>query len=405
MNYTEIMVRYGELSTKGKNKRTFINRLSQNVRRALHDFPEIKILGERDHMYLELNGADSHIVMKRLEPIFGIQNYSPVVRLPRDMEVVKKVAVEMVQSVFKEGQTFKITTKRADHLFELDTNDINQLLGAEVLRNVEGIKVQVKKPDIEVKVEVRLEGIFLSCQRIAGAGGLPVGSGGRAMLMLSGGIDSPVAGYLAMKRGVEVQAVHFHSPPYTSPRALQKAKDLTVKLTAYVGSIQFIEVPFTEIQEEIKRVVPEGYLMTVTRRMMMRLTDKIREQQRGLAIVNGESLGQVASQTLQSMVSINEVTNTPIIRPVVSMDKNEIIEIAQKIDTLELSIQPFEDCCTIFAPPAPKTKPKLEKAQKFEARLDVDGLIERAMAGLVISEIKTGDSLEEQQEEAFSEFL
>ncbi|MFS7402413.1 tRNA uracil 4-sulfurtransferase ThiI [Carnobacterium maltaromaticum] len=405
MNYTEIMVRYGELSTKGKNKRTFINRLSQNVKRALHDFPEIKILGERDHMYLELNGADSHIVMKRLEPIFGIQNYSPVVRLPRDMDVVKKVAVEMVQSVFKEGQTFKITTKRADHLFELDTNDINQLLGAEVLRNVEGIKVQVKKPDIEVKVEVRLEGIFLSCQRIAGAGGLPVGSGGRAMLMLSGGIDSPVAGYLAMKRGVEVQAVHFHSPPYTSPRALQKAKDLTVKLTAYVGSIQFIEVPFTEIQEEIKRVVPEGYLMTVTRRMMMRLTDKIREQQRGLAIVNGESLGQVASQTLQSMVSINEVTNTPIIRPVVSMDKNEIIEIAQKIDTLELSIQPFEDCCTIFAPPAPKTKPKLEKAQKFEARLDVDGLIERAMAGLVISEIKTGDSLEEQQEEAFSEFL
>lgn len=405
MNYTEIMVRYGELSTKGKNKRTFINRLSQNVRRALHDFPEIKILGERDHMYLELNGADSHIVMKRLEPIFGIQNYSPVVRLPRDMDVVKKVAVEMVQSVFKEGQTFKITTKRADHLFELDTNDINQLLGAEVLRNVEGIKVQVKKPDIEVKVEVRLEGIFLSCQRIAGAGGLPVGSGGRAMLMLSGGIDSPVAGYLAMKRGVEVQAVHFHSPPYTSPRALQKAKDLTVKLTAYVGSIQFIEVPFTEIQEEIKRVVPEGYLMTVTRRMMMRLTDKIREQQRGLAIVNGESLGQVASQTLQSMVSINEVTNTPIIRPVVSMDKNEIIEIAQKIDTLELSIQPFEDCCTIFAPPAPKTKPKLEKAQKFEARLDVDGLIERAMAGLVISEIKAGDSLEEQQEEAFSEFL
>ncbi|GED47641.1 tRNA 4-thiouridine(8) synthase ThiI [Carnobacterium maltaromaticum] len=405
MNYTEIMVRYGELSTKGKNKRTFINRLSQNVRRALHDFPEIKILGERDHMYLELNGADSHIVMKRLEPIFGIQNYSPVVRLPRDMDVIKKVAVEMVQSVFKEGQTFKITTKRADHLFELDTNDINQLLGAEVLRNVEGIKVQVKKPDIEVKVEVRLEGIFLSCQRIAGAGGLPVGSGGRAMLMLSGGIDSPVAGYLAMKRGVEVQAVHFHSPPYTSPRALQKAKDLTVKLTAYVGSIQFIEVPFTEIQEEIKRVVPEGYLMTVTRRMMMRLTDKIREQQRGLAIVNGESLGQVASQTLQSMVSINEVTNTPIIRPVVSMDKNEIIEIAQKIDTLELSIQPFEDCCTIFAPPAPKTKPKLEKAQKFEARLDVDGLIERAMAGLVISEIKTGDSLEEQQEEAFSEFL
>ncbi|MGX7419437.1 tRNA uracil 4-sulfurtransferase ThiI [Carnobacterium gallinarum] len=405
MHYTEIMVRYGELSTKGKNKRTFISRLTQNVKRALHDFPDVKIHGERDHMYLELNGADSELVAQRLEPIFGIQNYSPVVRLPRDMEAVKKTAIEMVQSVFKEGQTFKITTKRADHRFELDTNDINQLLGAEVLRNVPGIKVQVKKPDIEVKVEVRLEGIFLSCQRIPGAGGLPVGSGGRAMLMLSGGIDSPVAGYLAMKRGVEVQAVHFHSPPYTSPRALQKAKDLTAKLTAYVGSIQFIEVPFTEIQEEIKRVVPEGYLMTVTRRMMMRLTDEIRRQNNGLAIVNGESLGQVASQTLQSMVAINEVTATPIIRPVVSMDKNEIIEIAKKIDTLELSIQPFEDCCTIFAPPAPKTKPKLEKAQSFEARLDVEGLIARAMENLVISEIKTGDTSDQQQESTFADLL
>lgn len=254
-------------------------------------------------------------------------------------------------------------------------------------------------------MEVRLEGLFLSCETIIGAGGLPVGSGGRGMLMLSGGIDSPVAGYLAMKRGVEIEAVHFHSPPYTSPRALQKAKDLTAKLTAYVGSIQFIEVPFTEIQEEIKRVVPEGYLMTVTRRMMMRLTDQIRAQQKGLAIINGESLGQVASQTLQSMVAINEVTNTPIIRPVVSMDKNEIIEIAQKIDTFDLSIQPFEDCCTIFAPPAPKTKPKLDKTQGFEARLDVEGLIERAMEGLVISEIKIGDNLEKMQEDEFSDFL
>ncbi|MCO6017494.1 MULTISPECIES: tRNA uracil 4-sulfurtransferase ThiI [Carnobacterium] len=405
MQYSEIMIRYGELSTKGKNKRTFISRLVKNVSHALHDYPEVKIYGERDRMYLLLNGADSQVVMDRLQPIFGIQTYSPVVKVERDIEALKVAAVEMIRNVYQEGQTFKITTRRADHKFELDTNDINQLLGGEVLRNIEGIKVQVKKPDIELRVEVRLEGLFLSCETILGAGGLPVGSGGRGMLMLSGGIDSPVAGYLAMKRGVEIEAVHFHSPPYTSPRALQKAKDLTAKLTAYVGSIQFIEVPFTEIQEEIKRVVPEGYLMTVTRRMMMRLTDQIRAQQKGLAIINGESLGQVASQTLQSMVAINEVTNTPIIRPVVSMDKNEIIEIAQKIDTFDLSIQPFEDCCTIFAPPAPKTKPKLDKAQGFEARLDVEGLIERAMAGLVISEIKIGDNLEKMQEEEFSDFL
>lgn len=405
MQYNEVMIRYGELSTKGKNKKLFINKLAQNVKFALHDFAELKVDADRDRMHLKLNGADSEVVLERLKPIFGIQNYSPVMRLDREMEQVKTTAVAMVRELYKEGQTFKISTRRSDHDFELDTNEINQLLGSEVLREVEGIKVQVKNPDINIRVEIRKEGIFLSSQTILGAGGLPVGSSGKGMLMLSGGIDSPVAGYLTMKRGVEVEAVHFHSPPYTSPRALQKAKDLTSKMAAFVGSIQFIEVPFTEIQEEIKKSVPEGYLMTVTRRMMMRITDRIREERKGLAIINGESLGQVASQTLHSMIVINDVTTTPVIRPVVSMDKNEIIEVAQKIDTFELSIQPFEDCCTIFAPPAPKTKPDLEKARQYEARLDIEGLIQRAMDHLTISKIKVGDTLEEQQKEAFSDLL
>ena len=405
MQYNEVMIRYGELSTKGKNKKLFINKLAQNVKFVLHDFAELKVDADRDRMHLKLNGADSEVVLERLKPIFGIQNYSPVMRLEREMEQVKTTAVAMVRELYKEGQTFKISTRRSDHEFELDTNEINQLLGSEVLREVEGIKVQVKNPDINIRVEIRKEGIFLSSQTILGAGGLPVGSSGKGMLMLSGGIDSPVAGYLTMKRGVEVEAVHFHSPPYTSPRALQKAKDLTSKMAAFVGSIQFIEVPFTEIQEEIKKSVPEGYLMTVTRRMMMRSTDRIREERKGLAIVNGESLGQVASQTLHSMIAINDVTTTPVIRPVVSMDKNEIIEVAQKIDTFELSIQPFEDCCTIFAPPAPKTQPDLEKARQYEARLDIEGLIQRAMDHLVISKIKVGDTLEEQQKEAFSDLL
>lgn len=405
MQYNEVMIRYGELSTKGKNKKLFINKLAQNVKFALHDFAELKVDADRDRMHLKLNGADSEVVLERLKPIFGIQNYSPVMRLEREMEQVKTTVVAMVRELYKEGQTFKISTRRSDHDFELDTNEINQLLGSEVLREVEGIKVQVKNPDINIRVEIRKEGIFLSSQTILGAGGLPVGSSGKGMLMLSGGIDSPVAGYLTMKRGVEVEAVHFHSPPYTSPRALQKAKDLTSKMAAFVGSIQFIEVPFTEIQEEIKKSVPEGYLMTVTRRMMMRITDRIREERKGLAIINGESLGQVASQTLHSMIAINDVTTTPVIRPVVSMDKNEIIEVAQKIDTFELSIQPFEDCCTIFAPPAPKTKPDLEKARQYEARLDIEGLIQRAMDHLTISKIKVGDTLEEQQKEAFSDLL
>ena len=205
--------------------------------------------------------------------------------------------------------------------------------------------------------------------------------------MLSGGIDSPVAGYLALKRGLDIEAVHFASPPYTSPGALAKAQDLTRCLTRFGGNIQFIEVPFTEIQEEIKNKAPEAYLMTLTRRFMMRITDAIREQRQGLVIVNGESLGQVASQTLESMQAINAVTSTPIIRPVVTMDKLEIIEMAQAIDTFDISIQPFEDCCTIFAPDRPKTNPKLSNVEKFEERFDIDGLVQRAVSGIIVTEI------------------
>ncbi|WP_035053564.1 tRNA uracil 4-sulfurtransferase ThiI [Carnobacterium pleistocenium] len=405
MQYDEVMIRYGELSTKGKNKKVFINQLAQNVRFALHDFENLKVSGLRDRMHLELNGAESDAVLGRLKTIFGIQTYSPVRRLERDIELLKKVAVEMIAELYAEGKTFKVTTKRSDHEYELDTNDMNQLIGAEISNKIEGITVQMKKPDIDLRLEIRSEGFFISSETIIGAGGLPVGSSGKGMLMLSGGIDSPVAGYLTMKRGVSVEAVHFHSPPYTSPRALQKAKDLAAKLAAFSGSVQFIEVPFTEIQEEIKKTVPEDYLMVVTRRMMMRLTDLIRKERKGLAIINGESLGQVASQTLHSMIAINDVTATPIIRPVVSMDKNEIIELAQKIDTFELSIQPFEDCCTIFAPPSPKTRPKLEKSREFEDRLDIDGLIERVMKNLVITKIKVGDTSEAQQKAGFSSLL
>lgn len=405
MQYNEILVRYGELSTKGKNKKKFINKLIQNVKFALYDFEQLEVTGDRDRMHLKLNGADSTIVLERLKPIFGIQNFSPVMRLERDIEEMKKVTVKMVQELYTEGKSFKITARRSDHEFSLDTDQINHLLGSEVLKNIENIKVKMKNPDINIRVEIRIEGIFLSSQTILGAGGLPVGSSGKGILMLSGGIDSPVAGYLTMKRGVEIEAVHFHSPPYTSSRSLQKAKDLTSKMAAFVGNIVFIEVPFTEIQEEIKRCVPEGYSMTVTRRMMLRITELIREKQNGLAIINGESLGQVASQTLHSMIAINDVTVTPIIRPVVSMDKNEIIDLAQKIDTFELSIQPFEDCCTIFAPTTPKTRPDLEKSRRYEARLNIEELIQRAMNNLAYSEIKVGDNLENQQADKYSSLL
>ncbi|HCY9031280.1 TPA: tRNA 4-thiouridine(8) synthase ThiI [Enterococcus faecalis] len=404
MKYTEIMVRYGELSTKGKNRKTFIMQLAQNVKRALADFPALKIHADRDRMHILLNGEDSEEVIPKLSKVFGIQNFSPSIRIEKEMPAIRAMVQEVVREVYTPGKTFKITAKRSDHLFELDSNGLNQELGGAVIEAIPEIQVQMKKPDINLRIEIRKDAAYLSYETIRGAGGLPVGTSGRGMLMLSGGIDSPVAGYLAMKRGVEVEAVHFASPPYTSEQALQKAKDLAGKLVPYVGTIQFIEVPFTEIQEEIKRVVPQGYLMTITRRLMLRLTDAIREMRKGLVIINGESLGQVASQTLQSMVAINEVTSTPIIRPVVSMDKTEIIEIAEKIDTFELAIQPFEDCCTIFAPPQPKTRPRLDKAQDYEARLDLEGLMARALEGLKITEI-SAETAKDKQEDEFADFL
>lgn len=404
MKYTEIMVRYGELSTKGKNRKTFIMQLAQNVKRALADFPALKIHADRDRMHILLNGEDSEEVILKLSKVFGIQNFSPSIRIEKEMPAIRAMVQEVVREVYTPGKTFKITAKRSDHSFELDSNGLNQELGGAVIEAIPEIQVQMKKPDINLRIEIRKDAAYLSYETIRGAGGLPVGTSGRGMLMLSGGIDSPVAGYLAMKRGVEVEAVHFASPPYTSEQALQKAKDLAGKLVPYVGTIQFIEVPFTEIQEEIKRVVPQGYLMTITRRLMLRLTDAIREMRKGLVIINGESLGQVASQTLQSMVAINEVTSTPIIRPVVSMDKTEIIEIAEKIDTFELAIQPFEDCCTIFAPPQPKTRPRLDKAQDYEARLDLEGLMARALEGLKITEI-SAETAKDKQEDEFADFL
>lgn len=404
MKYTEIMVRYGELSTKGKNRKTFIMQLAQNVKRALADFPALKIHADRDRMHILLNGEDSEEVIPKLSKVFGIQNFSPSIRIEKEMPAIRAMVQEVVREVYTPGKTFKITAKRSDHSFELDSNGLNQELGGAVIEAIPEIQVQMKKPDINLRIEIRKDAAYLSYETIRGAGGLPVGTSGRGMLMLSGGIDSPVAGYLAMKRGVEVEAVHFASPPYTSEQALQKAKDLAEKLVPYVGTIQFIEVPFTEIQEEIKRVVPQGYLMTITRRLMLRLTDAIREMRKGLVIINGESLGQVASQTLQSMVAINEVTSTPIIRPVVSMDKTEIIEIAEKIDTFGLAIQPFEDCCTIFAPPQPKTRPRLDKAQDYEARLDLEGLMARALEGLKITEI-SAETAKDKQEDEFADFL
>ena len=387
MQYSEIMVRYGELSTKGKNRMRFINKLKHNMKHVLSIYPDVRVVADRDRAHIYLNGTDYVSVAESLKQIFGIQGFSPSYKVEKNLETIKKAVQDVMKDVYHEGLTFKITSKRSDHNFEMDSRELNQYLGSAVFEVLPDIQAQMKGPDVNLKVEIREEAAYLSYENIKGAGGLPVGTAGRGMLMLSGGIDSPVAGYLALKRGVDIEAVHFASPPYTSPGALKKAQDLTRKLTKFGGNIDFIEVPFTEIQEEIKEKAPEAYLMTLARRFMMRITDLIREERNGLVIINGESLGQVASQTLESMRAINAVTATPIIRPVVTMDKLEIIDIAQKIDTFDISIQPFEDCCTIFAPDRPKTNPKIKNVEQYEKRMDVEGLVERAVAGIKVTTI------------------
>lgn len=405
MHYSEIMVRYGELSTKGKNRKDFIKQLGKNVRAVLHPFPNLEVKAQRDRLHVSLNDEDDEAVINALKGVFGIENFYPSIQVDKNMDAIKQTALQMVREQYREGATFKINTRRQDKHFDYNTNQINNILGDYVLTNVDGISVDVKHPDIAIRVEVRMNGAFLSSEKIQGAGGLPVGTGGRATMMLSGGIDSPVATYQAMKRGVRIDMIHFYSPPYTSEQALNKAKQLTSVLAKYSGNIQFIQVPFTEVQETIKEKVPEGYLMTIQRRMMLRIAAAITKNRHCTGVFTGEALGQVASQTLESMMAINDVTTMPVLRPLVSMDKTEIIKIAKNIGTYDLSILPFEDCCTIFTPPAPKTHPNLEKSRKFEGYIDVDGLMQRAMDGIKITDIKPGDEFMNQNEDVFAELL
>lgn len=406
MQYTEIMVRYGELSTKGHNKKSFIDRLGVNVRHALHSFDQVKVHAQQDRLHVELNGADYDQVMKRLKLVFGIQNFSPSIRVDKSFEATAKAAAQMIEEQVDHPITFKVETRRSDHHFELDTFAMNNQLGGYLLEKFpDKLKVDVHHPDLTLRVEIRLNGIYLSSETIKGAGGMPVGTAGKGMMMMSGGIDSPVAAYLAMKRGVSLEMVHFYSPPYTSPQALAKAQQLTERLAKYSGNIRFIQVPFAEIQETVKEKVPEGYLMTVQRRMMLRLAADLMVKRHGLAIFNGESLGQVASQTMESMLAINDVTTYPVLRPVLSYDKTEIIKIAEQIGTYDLSILPYEDCCTVFTPPSPKTRPSVERARKYEQRLDIEGLMKRSLDGIKITNIHPGEDFLNQNEDVFAELL
>lgn len=381
MIFKEILIRYGELSTKGRNKKDFISRLRDNVRYSFHDIAPLKIRAERDRMFIEIENQEKFaVLMERLPNVFGIQSFSPVASCEKDLDKMKALAVEILED-YRERElvTFKVEVHRTDKSFPLNTHELQREMGATILPQFSNFKVQVKNPEVALRIEVREDAIYMMAQVIPGAGGMPIGSNGKSLLMLSGGIDSPVAGYLMMKRGVRIDAIHFFSPPYTSDNALQKVKDLANELTKFGARVRLFVIPFTELQVAVKDAVPDNMSMTSTRRMMMKVADRVREEVGALGIVTGESLGQVASQTLESLTAINDVTSTPILRPLISADKNDIIKIAEKIGTYETSIQPYEDCCTIFTPSSPKTKPKLEKVQHFESFTEFDELIERAV--------------------------
>ncbi|MCL1949765.1 MAG: tRNA 4-thiouridine(8) synthase ThiI [Turicibacter sp.] len=401
MIYDRILVRYGELSIKGKNRKFFKDRLHRTIRHKMKEISGITYEITRDRFYILLNGTDPAPVIQKLNQVFGIQSYSLAAKTENDIEKIKDLALEMVLSQTGGLTTFKVETKRSQKQFPLQSGDISRAVGAHLLINTEHLKVDVHNPQLTVYVEVRQEGSYVMAEHIKGLGGFPVGIGGKGLLMISGGIDSPVAGYLLQKRGVEIEAIHFASPPYTSIRSKQKVLDLMEKNAHYApeGKVKVHIVPFTKLQTSLYDHIPASYTMTIMRRMMYRIAEGIAKKRGALILGNGESLGQVASQTLASMYAINEVTSMPIIRPVATMDKNEIIDVAKSIDTYNISIRPYEDCCTIFVPENPATNPSLEKCLEYEAKFDFEGLVQACIDECETLVIRAGEIIELERSE------
>ena len=383
--YDHILIRYGELSTKGKNRKDFIKKLFNNVKNTLSGFPALDYEKTHDRMYIHLNGEDPFQVKTYLEKVFGISSFSFAVRCDSDIEAIKATTLALAEQ--DEQRTFKVAARRSWKQFPMISDEINRAVAGNILRNT-AWKVNVKTPDVKIQIEVHEQDTYIMTDKYPGAGGYPVGVGGKAMVMLSGGIDSPIASYLTMKRGVAIECVHYASPPYTSSQAREKVLELARLLAPYQGHIMVHIVPFTDLQLAIYDHCDESYAITIMRRMMYRIAERLAKKQNALAIVNGESIGQVASQTLESMQTINDVTRMPIIRPLACMDKVEIIDLARKIGTYETSIQPWEDCCTIFTPKHPQTRPQVEQLLESEKLIDGEGLMKRAIEGIEVLNIK-----------------
>lgn len=372
-----ILIRYGEIALKGHNRNFFINLLTKNIRKVLKGINN-RIINDRGRLLVELpgNGGDAEQAVEHLKKVFGIVSVSVVIKVERDMETIEAAALEMASRLKRE--TFKVEARRADKTFPLTSPEISGRVGAYILSQCEGVRVDVHNPETLVNIEIR-DKAYIYTDAVMGPGGLPAGSGGKGILLLSGGIDSPVAGWMVAKRGVELQAVHFHSFPFTSERARQKVIDIAKVLRGYTGGLKLHMVSLTDIQNSINRECPAEQGTILTRRFMMRIASRIADSEGALALVTGESLGQVASQTMESIYVTNASVELPVYRPLLGMDKVEIMERARNIETYDISILPYEDCCTLFLPKFPETRPRLDKIMLSETHLDIDSLLEEAL--------------------------
>ena len=388
-----ILVKYGEMALKGLNKKTFEDMLIKNIKRRLKPLGHFQMTSAQSTTYITPLDEDIDLneVADRVGKIFGIATYCRACVCEKDFEDICNKSYEYLDEVLSCAKTFKVNAKRSDKAFPMKSPEICMELGGKLLEKILHLSGDVNKPEVTVTVEIRDENAFVHAENIKGAGGLPVGSSGKAMLLLSGGIDSPVAGYMMAKRGVHIAAIHYVSPPYTSDRAQLKVEELCQKLTDYCGGIAFYCVPFTELQEAIKDNCPEEFFTIIMRRLMMEIAQRIAAKDNCLALITGESVGQVASQTMAAMVCTDAVCRIPVFRPCVGMDKTEIIEIARKIDTFDISVQPYEDCCTVFTPRHPKVRPQLSDIEKAQNSFDFEPLIQKAVENTEMKTFNFGD--------------
>ncbi len=387
-----ILVKMGELVLKGLNRRQFEDKLIKNIKKTLRHLGEFEIKNAQSTITIipqdELIDLDD--VCEQVRKIFGIVTYSRAAVCPeKTLDSILETAPEYLAEQLKEVKTFKVEAKRSDKKFPYKSPEIARETGAAVLRTFPHLKVDVRNPELVVNVEVRDYEAYVRGAALKGAGGIPVGTGGNAVILISGGIDSPVAAYMMAKRGVRLTAVHFASPPYTSERAEQKVVKLLKKVAQYSGDMNMYTVPFTEMQEAIRDKCPEEYFTLIMRRLMMKISERIALDKGCKALITGESLGQVASQTIGALGCTDNATNLPVFRPLIGMDKQEIVDISYKIDTYETSIEPYEDCCTVFTPKHPRTNPSLEKVIEAEALGNFEPMIEKALENLKVTYINT----------------